>query len=108
MSEEEVPEHEREAELSLFREYRDVVGQFRYAVETDRRFYLANGVDVVPAAVKGAANTCEILLQDAWVWDIYRPNRFVKAARILTCKDVNIEELSSAELTLPDDLALES
>ncbi len=27
-------------------EYRDIVGQFSYVVETERRFYLANGVDV--------------------------------------------------------------
>ena len=32
-------------------------------------------------------------MQDAWVWDMYRPARFVKDVRILTFKDVNVEEL---------------
>ena len=30
----------------LYREYRDVVGLFAYVVETERRFYLTNHVDL--------------------------------------------------------------
>jgi len=30
-------------------EYKDIVGQFSYVVETERRFYLANSVELVPA-----------------------------------------------------------
>ena len=34
-------------------------------------------------------------MSDAWVWDMYRPARFVKNVRVLTFKDVNVEELAS-------------
>ena len=32
-------------------------------------------------------------LEDAWVWDMYRPARFVKRVKVMTFRDVNIEEL---------------
>ena len=37
---------------------------------------------------------CNLELTDAWVWDMYRPARFVKAVRVMTFRDVNIEELT--------------
>ena len=37
-------------------------------------------------------------MRDAWVWDMYRPARFVKTVRVLTFKDVNIEELDKPDL----------
>ena len=40
-------------------------------------------------------------MRDAWVWDMYRPARFVKTVRVLTFKDVNIEELDKPDLELP-------
>ena len=46
MSAEDLEKYETEMELQLYREYRDVVGIFTYVVETDRRFYLCNQVDV--------------------------------------------------------------
>ena len=46
MSAEDLEKYETEMELTLYREYRDVVGIFKYVVETDRRFYLCNQVDV--------------------------------------------------------------
>ena len=46
MSAEDLEKYETEMELNLYREYRDVVGIFKYVVETDRRFYLCNQVDV--------------------------------------------------------------
>src|SRR5204863_3504302 len=46
MSEEEIEAFEADAELALYREYRDVLPMFTYVVETERRFYLANNVDV--------------------------------------------------------------
>ena len=42
-------------------------------------------------------------LQDAWVWDMYRPARFVKNVRVVKFKDVNVEELARAEFEVPDD-----
>ena len=46
MSAEDLENYETEMELQLYREYRDVVGLFAYVVETERRFYLANQVDL--------------------------------------------------------------
>jgi hypothetical protein len=40
----------------------------------------------------------EIQLNDAWVWDMYRPARFVSSVRVVTFKDVNVEELPEKEL----------
>lgn len=107
MSDEEMSGFEREAELALYREYRDVAGQFRYAVETDKRFYLANDVQVQQLS-QSQQPGFEVLLKDVWVWDVYRPDRFVKSARILTFKDINIEELNRREVSLPDNFSLDS
>ncbi|HYX80140.1 MAG TPA: DUF2469 family protein, partial [Actinomycetota bacterium] len=41
---EDIERFEEERELELYREYRDVVPMFRFVVETERRFYLANDV----------------------------------------------------------------
>ena len=46
MSTEDLEQYESELELQLYREYKDVVGIFTYAVETERRFYLCNAVDL--------------------------------------------------------------
>jgi hypothetical protein len=40
----------------------------------------------------------EVELRDAWVWDMYRQTRFVPAVRVLTFKDVNVEELPKREV----------
>jgi hypothetical protein len=47
-------------------------------------------------------------MADAWVWDMYRPARFVKQVRVLTFKDVNIEELNKSELDLPEGSGFKS
>ncbi len=93
MSAEDLERYETEMELQLYREYRDVVAMFSYIVETERRFYLANNVQVTPHAVDGDVYF-ELELRDAWVWDMYRPARFVPSVRVLTFRDVNVEELS--------------
>src|ERR671917_274422 len=100
MSAEDLEKYETEMELSLYREYRDIVRQFRYVVETERRFYLANQGDVVPRNADGEVYF-ELSLADAWVWDMYRPARFVKTVRVVTFKDVNVEELEKTDLELP-------
>jgi hypothetical protein len=41
-----------------------------------------------------------VTMADAWVWDMYRPARFVKNVRVLTFKDVNVEELARSELSV--------
>lgn len=88
---------EAERELHLAQEYQDVVGMFRFAVETDRRFYLANNVDVKVLS-EGTRPIVEVVLVDAWVWDMYRKSRFVQRVRVLSFKDLNIEELARVDL----------
>ena len=44
-------------------------------------------------APKARAGWFEIVLTDAWVWDMYRSARFVSKVRVLTTRDVNVEEL---------------
>ena len=89
---------EEERELELYREYRDVLPMFAYVIETERRFYLANQVDVRPHA----DGWVEVELGDAWVWDMFRPARFVSNVRVMTRRDVNVEELRRDENAIPD------
>jgi hypothetical protein len=93
VSAEDLERYETEIELQLYKEYRDVLPMFAYVVETERRFYLANGVRMDVRNEQGRTYF-ELELQDAWVWDMYRPARFVQNVRVMTFKDVNIEELS--------------
>lgn len=99
MSAEDLENYETEMELALYREYRDAVGLFSYVVETERRFYLANHVDLQVRSAAGEVYF-EVTLADAWVWDVYRSARFVKSVRVVTFKDVNVEELVKADLDL--------
>lgn len=97
MSAEDLERYETEIELQLYKEYRDVLPMFAYVVETERRFYLTNSVRTEVHEDAGRVYL-EIHLQDAWVWDMYRPYRFVNNVRVVTFKDVNIEELGGKEL----------
>ena len=96
MSAEDLERYEAEMELQLYQEYRDVLNMFQYVVETERRFYLANKVDLQVRNQDSDAYF-DLTLQDAWVWDMYRPARFVNKVRVVTFKDVNIEELIRKE-----------
>ncbi|MBM7786770.1 DUF2469 domain-containing protein [Tenggerimyces flavus] len=102
MSAEDLEKYETEMELQLYREYRDVVGIFKYVVETDRRFYLANNVDL-KVRTEGGETYFEVTMSDAWVWDMYRPARFVKNVKVVTFKDVNVEELAKSDFDVPKD-----
>ena len=97
MSAEDLEKYETEMELQLYREYRDVVRLFSYVVETERRFYLTNDVQVIQHT-EGGETYFEAIMQDAWVWDMYRPARFAKAVKVLTFKDVNVETLAPTDL----------
>ncbi|HET7399277.1 MAG TPA: DUF2469 domain-containing protein [Intrasporangium sp.] len=101
MSSEDLEKYETEMELQLYKEYRDVVGLFTHVVETERRFYLANSVDV-KVRTDGGEVFFDVTMADAWVWDIYRPARFVKNVRVITFKDVNVEELPKPDIKLPE------
>ena len=96
MSAEDLERYEADMELQLYQEYRDVLGMFQYVIETERRFYLANKFDLQMRNQDGDTYF-DITLQDAWVWDMYRPARFVTRVRVVTFKDVNIEELIRKE-----------
>ena len=100
MSAEDLERYETELELQLYREYKDIARQFSYVVETERRFYLANTVDLQVRNAGGEVYF-ELRLSDAWVWDIHRPARFVKNVRVVTFKDVNVEELDKPDLEVP-------
>jgi hypothetical protein len=97
VSAEDLERYETEIELQLYKEYRDVLPMFSYVVETERRFYLTNQVKL-DARTENGQTYFELELQDAWVWDMYRPARFVANVRVVTFKDVNIEELPKKEL----------
>ncbi|NQV07757.1 DUF2469 domain-containing protein [bacterium] len=102
MSEEDLERYETDVELRIYQEYRDVLSMFRYVVETERRFYLANNVDLRTHQMDGSV-FFEIELQDAWVWDMYRPARFLKRVRVMTFRDVNVEELDLPDLQPPEE-----
>jgi hypothetical protein len=95
--EEELEKYEVDQELRLYREYRDVLPMFRFVIETERRFYLANEVEMT----NRPDGWVEVRMNDAWVWDMHRPARFVTSVRVLTTHDVNIEELASSDAGPP-------
>jgi hypothetical protein len=97
VSAEDLERYETEIELQLYKEYRDVLPMFQYVVETERRFYLTNDVKLDVKNEQGRVYF-ELNLQDAWVWDMYRPARFVANVRVVTFKDVNVEELAGKDL----------
>jgi len=97
VSAEDLERYETEIELQLYKEYRDVLPMFAYVVETERRFYLTNAVQMDVKNEQGRVYF-ELNLQDAWVWDMYRPARFVANVRVVTFKDVNVEELAGKDL----------
>ncbi len=96
MSTEDLEQYEADLELQLYKEYKDVSPMFSFVVETERRFYLCNEVK---QHVHGDGRTyVELELRDAWVWDMYRSSRFVPSVRVVTFKDVNVEELPKKDL----------
>jgi Protein of unknown function (DUF2469) len=96
MSAEDLERYEADMELQLYQEYRDVLGMFQYVIETERRLYLANKFDL-QVRNQDSDTYFDITLHDAWVWDMYRSARFVTTVRVVTFKDVNIEEFIRKE-----------
>lgn len=95
MSADDLERYEAEIELELYREYRDVATMFRYVVETDRRFYLANEVQRISDP---GAPFIEYELTDAWVWDMYRRSRFLATVKLASTRGITVEELPKSEL----------
>ena len=103
MNSDDLEDFEADREYKLAQEYQDVVGMFKYAVETERRFYLANEVKVNVTG-DSARPLIEVEMTDAWVWDMYRKTRFIPTVRVLSFKDVNVEELPSTDLLNPNEI----
>jgi hypothetical protein len=97
--EEDLERYESEVELKLYKEYHDVLPMFKYVVETERRFYLANQVDIDVRESNGSMYF-EVQMRDAWVWDMFRPARFLQQVQVLTFRDVNVEQLEKQEFSL--------
>jgi hypothetical protein len=98
MDDGDIERFEEERELELYREYRDVLPMFAYVIETERRFYLANKVEMLSID----DGWVQVQLTDAWVWDMFRPARFVSSVQVMTRRDVNVEELRRDDTTIPD------
>ena len=96
--EDDIERFEEEREMELYREYRDVLPMFSFVIETERRFYLANTVQMQPLE----EGWVQVRLTDAWVWDMFRPARFVSSVQVMTRRDVNVEELRRDDTTIPD------
>lgn len=101
---EDLERYETEVELKLYKEYHDVLPLFRYVVETERRFYLANQVDVTVREANGSMYF-EVQMNDAWVWDMFRPARFLQQVQVLTFRDVNVEQLEQLDRIDPPELS---
>ena len=98
MSAEDLERYETEIELQLYQEYRDVLPMFSVR-RGDRAALLPRqrGEARRPQRAR-ARRTSSSSCSDAWVWDMYRPARFVANVRVVTFKDVNIEELAGKDL----------
>jgi hypothetical protein len=64
---------------------------------------LANDVKVNVTG-DSARPLIEVEMTDAWVWDMYRKTRFIPTVRVLSFKDVNVEELPSTDLLNPNEI----
>ncbi len=95
MSNEDLERYEAEIELALYTEYRDVISMFRFVVETERRFYLANKVERISAP---SDPFIEYRLSDCWVWDMYRKSRFLAEVTVASTRGITVEELPTLEL----------
>ncbi|WP_346844694.1 DUF2469 family protein [uncultured Rothia sp.] len=102
MSSEDLDNYEADAQMALYGEYKNVFGLFTYVVETDKRFYLCNTVEVTPHTENGSL-FFEVEMNDVWVWDIFRPSRFMKKVKIYSVKDINVEERAAeGDLLIPE------
>jgi hypothetical protein len=60
---------------------------------------LANHVDLEVREANGSV-FFQVEMRDAWVWDMFRPARFLEHVKVLTFRDVNVEELVKQELSI--------
>jgi hypothetical protein len=98
MDDGDIERFEEEREMELYREYRDVLPMFAYVIETERRFYLANKVEMMPLD----EGWVQVHLTDAWVWDMFRPARFVSSVQVMTRRARAAELADAIEQRLGD------
>src|SRR4028118_2216828 len=97
MSTEDLEKYETEMELQLYREYRDIVRQFTYVVETERRFYLANSVDL-QGREAGAEVYFHLQLSDGSRW---RPSGASASPTPWTCRSAKRAPRSTSSSSSP-------
>ena len=93
MSAEDLERYETEIELQLYQEYRAVLAHVQVRGGDRATLLSRQRGATMEAKGEGDRTYFEINLGDAWVWDMYRPARFVSSVRVVTFKDVNVEEL---------------
>ena len=98
MSTEDLEQYEAEIELQLYKEYKDVAPMFRYVVETERRFYLANEVEPHRAQRRRAHLRRARAARCLGLGHVPHRPASSPSVSIVTFKDVNIEELPKKEL----------
>jgi hypothetical protein len=87
----ELEEFQTNLELALYKEYNEQLKNYKYTVESERRFYLCNEVDVKVSNPTSDVYY-DITLTDCWIYDVYRKEKKAKSVKILSFRDVNIEE----------------
>ncbi len=87
---------EAEKRLALYNEYRDAARVFKYYVETELRAYLANEVTVTPHTGQGGVYF-EVRMDDVWIYEAERLNRFVPEATVWAVGDVHVQRLKEEE-----------
>jgi len=88
--------YEAEKRLALYNEYRDAARVFTYYVETELRAYLANEVTVTPHN-EGGGVYFEVAMEDVWIYEAERLNRFVPQATVWAMGDVHVQKLRAEE-----------
>ena len=100
MEPEDIERFEEERELELYREYRDVL---RCSPTSSRPSAASTWRTRSTSSVR-TEGWVQVDLADAWVWDMFRPARFVSSVRVMTRRDVNVEELARRDepTTIPE------
>ena len=93
---EELDMYEAQKRLALYNEYRDATRVFTYYVETELRAYLCNEVAVEPQHAPGGTYF-RVTMNDAWIYEAERPQRFVPEVEIYEVGPVHIQRLRGEE-----------
>ena len=70
-------------------------------MEAGGRFYLGNAADMTVVNEESDVDD-EVAMGDALVWEMSGPARLVESAKVLTFRDVSIEEITHSDLPVPN------